>query len=58
VKIIAIIVLVIIALFFLLPILSGNAPIPEDMTAGQIGSFIGGFVRYWIDALRSAFGSP
>ena len=57
-KIIAIIVLVVIASFFLLPILAGNAPIPEDMSPGQIGSFIGGFARYWIDALRSAFASP
>jgi hypothetical protein len=55
VKIITIIVLVVVVLFFLLPILSGNAPIPEDMSARQIGSFIGGFARYWIDALRSAF---
>ncbi len=54
----AIIVVVVIALFFLLPILSGNAPLPEDMSAGQIGSFIGGFARYWIDALTSAFSSP
>jgi len=57
-KIVAIIVAVVIALFFLLPILSGNAPLPEDMSASQIGSFIGGFVRYWIDALMSAFSSP
>ncbi len=56
-KIIAILVLVVIALFILLPILSGNAPVPEDMSAGAIGEFIGGFVRYWIDALRSAFGA-
>ena len=49
-------VLIIIALFFLLPILSGNAPLPEDMSASQIGSFLGGFVRYWIDALMTAFG--
>jgi hypothetical protein len=56
-KIIAIIVVVMVALFILLPILSGNAPLPEDMSAGSIGQFIGGFVRYWIDALRSAFGA-
>lgn len=55
-KIVAIIVIVVIALFFLLPILSGNAPLPADMSASEIGSFIGGFARYWIDALRSAFG--
>jgi hypothetical protein len=55
-KIVALIIVVIIALFFLLPILSGNAPLPEDMSAIEIGSFLGGFARYWIDALRSAFG--
>ena len=56
-KIVAIIVLVAIALFFLLPILSGNASIPEDMSASEIGHFIGGFVGYWIDALKSVFSS-
>lgn len=57
-KIVAIIVMVVIALFFLLPILYGSAPLPADMSAGQIGNFIGGFARYWIDALTSAFSSP
>ena len=57
-KIVAIIVVVVIALFFLLPIL--NAPedesiIPEDISASQIGKFIGGLFRYWIDALKAAF---
>jgi hypothetical protein len=55
VKIVAIIILVVVVLFFLLPIISGNAPLPADMSAREIGSFIGGFARYWIDALRSAF---
>jgi len=54
-KIIGIIVLVVVALFILLPILSGNAPLPGDMSAHAIGEFIGGFVGYWFDALRSAF---
>lgn len=58
-KIVAIIVVVVvIALFFLLPIL--NAPedesiIPEDISASQIGEFIGGLFRYWIDVLKAAF---
>ena len=52
-KIVTIIVLVVIALFFLLPILSGN--IPEDMSATEIGHFIGGFAGYWRDALKSVF---
>lgn len=49
-----IIIVVVVALFFLLPILSGKAPLPEDVSANQIGSFIGGFFKYWIDVLRSA----
>ncbi len=56
-KIVTIIVLVVIALFFLLPILHGQAPIPEDMSATEIGHFIGGFAGYWIDALKSVFTS-
>lgn len=54
-KIVTIIVVVLIAAFLLLPILSGNAPIPENISAREIGEFIGGFARYWIDVLRSAF---
>jgi L-asparagine transporter-like permease len=56
-KIVTIIVLVVVALFFLLPILSGNASIPEDISATEIGHFIGGFAGYWIDALKSVFTS-
>jgi len=54
-KIVPIIVVVVVVLFIFLPILSGNAPLPEDMSAAEIGDFIGGFVGYWIDALRSVF---
>lgn len=54
-KIVPIIVVVIVALFILLPILSGNAPLPEDMSATEIGDFIGGFAGYWIDALKTVF---
>ena len=46
-----VIVLVVITLFFLLPILSGN--IPEDMSATEIGNFIGGFSGYWREVLKS-----
>ncbi len=52
-KIVTIIVLVVIVLFFLLPILSGNASIPGDISAREIGEFIGGFVGYWIEALKT-----
>jgi len=54
-KIVPIIVVVVVALFILLPILSGNAPLPEDMSATEIGDFIGGFAGYWIDALKTVF---
>ncbi len=54
-KIVTIIVLVVVALFILLPILSGNAHIPTSMSATEIGHFIGGFMRYWINAIKSAF---
>ena len=54
-RIVPIIVVVVVALFILLPILSGNAPLPEDMSATEIGDFIGGFAGYWIDALKTVF---
>ncbi|HJH25331.1 MAG TPA: hypothetical protein C5S37_00840 [Methanophagales archaeon] len=54
-KIVTIIVLVVIALFVLLPILSGNASIPEDLSAIEIGDFIKDYVHYWLTALRRVF---
>jgi len=50
-----IIVLVAIALFLLLPIISGRAPIPADLKAREIGLFLGGLFGYWLDALRTVF---
>ncbi len=54
-KMVTIIVLVAIALFLLLPILSGSASIPEDFSAIEIGDFISGYVHYWFTALRRIF---
>ena len=54
-RIVTIIVLVVIALFILLPILSGQAPIPENLSPSEIGDFIGGYVHYWMAALRRIF---
>ncbi len=51
-RILTIIVLVVLALLLLLPILSGNAPLPEGISAVEIGHFLGGFGRYWIDATK------
>jgi hypothetical protein len=55
VKIVTLIVVVVIALFFLLPILHGQAQLPENMSPGEIGKFIGGFARYWFEAIKTAF---
>ena len=54
-NILTIVILVAIALFLLLPILSGTASIPQDMSASEIGDFISGYVHYWIAALRRIF---
>ncbi|MFZ2070984.1 MAG: hypothetical protein WAV32_05220 [Halobacteriota archaeon] len=54
-KIVTIIVLVLIALFLLLPILSGRALIPENISAREIGLFGSGLLGYWIDALGTMF---
>ncbi|KAF5430234.1 hypothetical protein C5S36_13610 [Candidatus Methanophagaceae archaeon] len=56
-KIVTIIVLIVVALVLLLPILAGRAPIPENVTAQEIGEFGGGFMGYWIDALKTTFSS-
>ena len=50
-----IIVLVVVALFLLLPIISGRAPIPGDLKAREIGLFLGGLFGYWLDAFRTMF---
>ncbi len=49
------ILLVLIVLFFLLPILAGRAPVPGDIRAHEIGLFIGGIIGYWLDVLRTVF---
>ncbi len=49
------IILVVIALFLLLPILSGRAPIPEGIGAREVGLFIGGLLGYWLDTFRTIF---
>ena len=54
-QILTIIVLIVLALLILLPILSGNASIPEDISAVEIGHFLGGFGRYWVDATKVVF---
>nr|QNO55979.1 hypothetical protein KICHMFME_00003 [Methanosarcinales archaeon ANME-1 ERB7]QNT35765.1 hypothetical protein MCFLDGBP_00013 [uncultured Methanosarcinales archaeon] len=54
-RILTIIVLIVLALLILLPILSGNASIPEDISAVEIGDFVGGCGHYWVDATKVVF---
>jgi len=54
-RILTIIVLMVLVLLILLPVLSGNAPLPEDISAVEIGHFLGGFGRYWVDATKVVF---
>lgn len=56
-KLIPTIGIITIGLFFLLPILNGNAPIPTDISETAIGNFIGGIANYWISVLKAMFGN-
>ena len=54
-RILTIVTLIVIVLFLLLPILAGNASIPQDVSASEIGDCISGYVHYWVVALRRIF---
>jgi hypothetical protein len=54
-RVLTILVVVVLALFLLLPILSGSAPIPKDISAVEVGHFVGGFGSYWIEAAKVVF---
>lgn len=47
--------LIIILSFFLLPILTNFAVIPEDMKPQNIGEFLGGIFQYWIIVISKIF---
>lgn len=47
-KLTTIIGLIILLAFFLLPILTNFAVIPEDMRPESVGEFLGGIFQYWI----------
>ena len=51
-RILTLVVLVVLVIFLLLPILSGSAPIPKDISAPEVGHFIGGFGSYWVQAVK------
>ncbi len=43
-----VIFIIILAVFFALPILSGSAVPPSGVGADEIGVFIAGILRYWL----------
>jgi len=47
--------IIIILTFFLLPILTNFAVIPEDMKPQNIGEFLGGVFQYWIIVISKIF---
>ena len=54
-KVVAIIVLVVIAVFLFLPILFNPAIIPKDLSPSEIGGFLGGYLHYWVAAFKELF---
>lgn len=44
--------LVLVAVFFVLPILNGNSIIPISISEIEVGEFIGGIIGYWIGVVE------
>ncbi len=47
--------IIIMAAFFLLPILTNFAVIPEDVKPQNIGEFLGGIFQYWLIVISKIF---
>lgn len=56
-KIVTILIIVIIALFLLLPILSGSMSKPTGISVDEVGVFIGGITGYWMEVAKVAYGN-
>lgn len=56
-KLLTIVGLIVIVLFFLLPILNNNATIPTRISEIAVGEFLGGVVGYWITIAKVMFGN-
>ncbi|CEG12751.1 conserved exported hypothetical protein [groundwater metagenome] len=54
-KLSTVIGIIIIAAFFLFPILTNFAVIPEDIEPQNIGEFLGGIFQYWIIVISKIF---
>ena len=44
--------LVVVVLFFILPIANGNTVIPSSISEIEVGEFIGGILNYWITVVK------
>jgi len=44
-----IIFILLIIVFFGLPILSNNIKLPRNFSSSELGDFIGSILRYWLD---------
>ena len=49
-----VIFMIFLIVFFGLPILSGDVPIPKNFSASEIGLFIGSTFKYWRDVITHA----
>lgn len=56
-KIITILIVAVIAIFLLLPILSGSMSAPTGISVAEVGVSIGGIAGYWIEVAKVAYGS-
>jgi len=45
--------LVVVVLFFILPIANGNSVIPSCISEIEVGEFIGGILNYWITVVKT-----
>ncbi|MFN3527608.1 MAG: hypothetical protein ACK4YO_00720 [Candidatus Altarchaeaceae archaeon] len=52
-KLTTLIGIILIILFFALPILTNFAFLPEDLKPHSIGEFLGGIFNYWIEVIKT-----
>lgn len=47
-RVLPIILIIGLMIFFCLPMLGGYVSLPEDLSPGCLGNYLGGVVKYWI----------
>jgi len=56
-KITTAVLIILLILFFMLPVLSEYASVPSGIAPQDIGEFLGGVLRYWFIVLGKVFHS-